>query len=44
MSILRVNTIQNTSGNSTVTNVGKIIQVKHGIEDDQVQYSADQLL
>ena len=42
MSILRVNTIQNTSGNSTVTNVGKIIQVQSGIENDQIQYSADQ--
>ena len=42
MSILRVNTIQNTSGISTVTNVGKIIQVQYNLENDQVQYSADQ--
>ena len=43
MSILRVNTIQNTSGNATITNVGKVIQVQTGINTSHVQYSADQL-
>ena len=40
MSILRVNTLQNTSGNSVITNAGKVIQVQTGINTSQVQYSS----
>lgn len=43
MSILKVNQILNTSGNSDITNVGKIIQVQTGINSSQVQYSPDQI-
>ena len=43
MSLLKVNQILNTSGNSPITNVGKVIQVQTGINSSQVQYSADQV-
>ena len=41
MSTLKVNAITNVAGNADISGVGKILQIQTGIEDDQVQYSAD---
>ena len=36
MSLLKVNEVQNTSGNADITNVGKVLQVVNSFTSSQV--------